>query len=480
MSNSPFQLSSLSRREALDRLCVGFGGLALNAMLFHESKAEAGTAPWHFPPRAKRVIFLFMHGGPSHVDLFDYKPNLEKYNGQALPFPERKVQFAKRGNLMQSPWSFRKVGQCGHWMSELWQHLPKVADDICMLNSLCETNVAHGGACMKLHTGNESLLRPSLGSWVSYGLGTENRNLPSFVTICPTSLHGGVDNFGAAFLPGEHQGVALGTQGYPNTLAKNARFHYVEANSQKDRSVQELQLRLLNQLQTQKTMQLEGKRELETRLKSFELAFRMQTEAKEATDISGESQSTRKLYGLNEPETENFGHQCLLARRLAERGVRFIQVSHAHSLPFNNEQWDQHSHLEKGHSVNVRQIDKPITGLIMDLKSRGMLNDTLVLWGGEFGRTPSIQAGDEPVGRDHHPDGFSMWMAGGGVKGGMRYGATDDFGYHAVQDRCTIHDLHATLLHLMGLDHERLTYNHLGREFRLTDVSGYVAHKILA
>ena len=289
-----------------------------------------------------------------------------------------------------------------------------------------------------------------------------------------------MDNFGAAFLPGEHQGVALGTQGYPNTLAKNARFHYVEANSQKDRSVQELQLRLLNQLQTQKTMQLEGKRELETRLKSFELAFRMQTEAKEATDISGESQSTRKLYGLNEPETENFGHQCLLARRLAERGVRFIQVSHAHSLPFNNEQWDQHSHLEKGHSVNVRQIDKPITGLIMDLKSRGMLNDTLVLWGGEFGRTPSIQAGDGPVGRDHHPDGFSMWMAGGGIKGGMRYGATDDFGYHAVQDRCTIHDLHATLLHLMGLDHERLTYNHLGREFRLTDVSGYVAHKILA
>ena len=233
------------------------GGACMPGLL--EARTLLSQNPKLVKDRA--VIFLFMHGGPSHVDLFDYKPQLIKDSGKPLPFPERKVQFAARGNLMASPWQFRQVGQSGAWMSELWQHLPKVADDICMLNSLCETNVAHGGACMKLHTGNESLLRPSLGSWVSYGLGTENRNLPSFVTICPTSLHGGVDNFGAAFLPGEHQGVALGTQGYPNTLAKNARFHYVEANSPKDRSVQELQLRLLNQLQTQKTMQLEGKRE---------------------------------------------------------------------------------------------------------------------------------------------------------------------------------------------------------------------------
>ncbi len=287
-----------------------------------------------------------------------------------------------------------------------------------------------------------------------------------------------MDNFGAAFLPGEHQGVALGTPGYPNTLAKDARFHYVETKSAKEQSIQRLQLDLLRRIQGGGTH--ESVSVLETRMKSFELAFRMQREAGEITDLSGESTATRQLYGLDDPDTENFGRQCLMARRLAERGVRFIQVSHAHSLPFNNEQWDQHSHLEQGHSINVRQIDKPITGLILDLKSRGLLDDTLVLWGGEFGRTPSIQKGDGPVGRDHHPDGFTMWMAGGGVKGGMRYGRTDDFGYHAIENRCTIHDLHATMLHLLGLDHERLTYNHLGREFRLTDVSGFVARKILA
>ncbi len=478
MSDNLIHPTMVSRRQALNRLCVGFGGLALNALLNQESRTDQNALIGHFPARAKRVIFLFMHGGPSHVDLFDYKPSLAKYDGKPLPFPERKVQFAARGNLMPSPWGFRKVGQCGHWMSELWQHLPTVADDLCMLHSLCETNVAHGGACMKMHTGNEALLRPSLGAWVSYGLGTENQNLPSFVTICPTSLHGGVDNFGAAFLPGEHQGVALGTPGYPNTLAKDARFHYVETKSAKEQSIQRLQLDLLRRIQGGGTH--ESVSVLETRMKSFELAFRMQREAGEITDLSGESTATRQLYGLDDPDTENFGRQCLMARRLAERGVRFIQVSHAHSLPFNNEQWDQHSHLEQGHSINVRQIDKPITGLILDLKSRGLLDDTLVLWGGEFGRTPSIQKGDGPVGRDHHPDGFTMWMAGGGVKGGMRYGRTDDFGYHAIENRCTIHDLHATMLHLLGLDHERLTYNHLGREFRLTDVSGFVARKILA
>lgn len=452
----------------------------MNAMLFSETNVKADSVPGHFPARAKRVIFLFMHGGPSHVDLFDYKPALKKYHDQALPFAERKIQFAARGNLMQSPWAFRKVGKCGHWMSELWQHLPKVADEMCMIHSLCETNVAHGGACMKLHTGDEALLRPSMGAWVSYGLGSLNQNLPSFVTICPTSLHGGVDNFGSAFLPGEYQGVPLGTPGYPNTLAKNAQFHYMENKIGNGREVQALQLDLLRKLNGRGPVSSKNNPGLEARMKAFELAFRMQVEAPEVTDLSGESEYTRRLYGMDEPETENFGQQCLMARRLAERGVRFIQVSHAHSLPFNNEQWDQHSYLEQGHSANVKQIDKPITGLILDLKARGLLDDTLVLWGGEFGRTPSVQKGEGPLGRDHHPDGFTMWMAGGGVRGGMRYGATDEFGYHAVKDRCTIHDLHATLLHLLGLDHERLTYNHLGRDFRLTDVSGQVANKILA
>jgi hypothetical protein len=468
------------RRDMLKRLCAGFGGVALDAMLCQDFNLEAKVLPGHFAAKAKRVIFLFMHGGPSHVDLFDHKPALAKYDGQPLPFPERKVQFAARGNLMRSPWSFRQVGQCGHWMSELWQHLPRVADELCMLHSVCETNVAHGGACMKLHTGDEAMLRPSMGAWVSYGLGSENQNLPSFVTVCPTSLHGGVDNFGAAFLPGEHQGVALGTPGYPNTLAKNAAFHYVKNEQGSNEAVQSLQLELLRKLHRQGSSKNAILPALEARLKSFELAFRMQSSAPDITDLSGETEVTRRLYGLDDPETENFAQQCLLARRLAERGVRFIQVSHAHSLPFNNEQWDQHSHLEKGHSINVRQIDKPITGLIQDLKARGLLEDTLVLWGGEFGRTPSVQKGDGPSGRDHHPDGFTMWMAGGGVRGGMRYGATDDFGYHAVRDRFTIHDLHATMLHLLGLDHESLTYSHLGRAFRLTDVSGAVAHDILS
>ena len=345
-----------------------------------------------------------------------------------------------------------------------------------MIHSVCETNVAHGGACMKLHTGDEAFLRPSMGSWISYGLGTENRNLPSFITICPTSLHGGINNFGSAFLPATHQGVPLGTPGYPNTLAKDARFHYMD-NPEQSSTQQRLQIDLLRRM-NREHRKIDPV--LEARIQSYELAYRMQTEAPEATDLKGESEATRQLYGIDQPETSNFGTLCLQARRLTERGVRFVQVSHAHSLPFNNEQWDQHSHLEKGHSTNVNQIDQPITGLILDLKKRGLLDETLVLWGGEFGRTPTVQKGDGPKGRDHHPDGFTMWMAGGGVKGGFRYGSTDEFGYHAVADRCTIHDLHATILHLLGLDHTRLTYAHAGRDYRLTDVSGNVARKIFS
>ncbi len=469
----------LPRRAALERMALGFGGLALNALLAEQSHGADTPRPQAlFPARARRVIFLFMHGGPSHVDLFDHKPGLEQYNGKPLPFPERKVQFAKRGNLMKPPWPLRQTGQCGHWMSELWQHLPKVADELCMLHSLCETNVSHGGACMKMHTGDEALLRPSMGAWVNYGLGSENNNLPGFVTICPTSLHGGSDNFGPAFLPAEFGGVPLGTPGYPNTPARDARFHYM-TNESIDSRKQALQLDLLRRMHERESANGQAGAQLEDRLRSFELAFRMQMAAPEATDLSTESEATRKLYGMDDPETANFARECIMARRLAERGVRFIQVSHAHSLKFNNEQWDQHSHLEKGHSINVGQIDKPITGLILDLKARGLLEDTLVLWGGEFGRTPTIQQGNGPVGRDHHPDGFTMWMAGAGVKGGLRYGRTDEFGYHAVENRCTIHDLHATILHLLGIDHKRLTYRHNGRDFRLTDVYGEVASDIL-
>ena len=477
-----------NRRELLRRTCLGFGSLAASALLANASdqrkpafgEPTARSLP-HLPTppivaRARRIIFLFMHGGPSHIDLFDPKPQLDRDDGKKLPFKGSRVTFADRGNLMRSPWKFRPCGESGIPMSELWQHLPQVADELCMLHSVCETNVAHGGACMKLHTGDEAQLRPSMGSWISYGLGSENQNLPSFLTICPTSLHGGVNNFGSAFLPASHAGVALGTPGYPNSAAKDARFEFLE-NGQVSRRQQALQLKLLRQMHEAQS----GKADwaLEDRIQSFELAFRMQTAAPEAMDISQESKSTLALYGMDDPETENFGRECLLARRFAERGVRFIQVSHAHSLPFNNEQWDQHTHLEKGHSINVRQIDKPITGLLKDLKQRGLLDDTLVLWGGEFGRTPTVQSGNAAPGRDHHPEGFTMWMAGGGVKGGFRYGRTDDYGYYAIENRCTIHDLHATLLHVLGLDHERLTWHHNGRDYRLTDVSGNVASDIL-
>ena len=469
----------LPRRDALGQMALGFGGLALSTLLAEQSRGADHLRPQAlFPARARRVIFLFMHGGPSHVDLFDHKPKLDEFNGKPLPFPERKVQFAKRGNLLKPPWPLRQVGNCGHWMSELWQHLPKVADELCMIHSLCETNVSHGGACMKMHTGDEALLRPSMGAWVNYGLGSENNNLPGFVTICPTSLHGGSDNFGPAFLPAEFGGVPLGTPGYPNTPAKDARFHYM-TNERISHQRQSLQLGLLRRIHERQSAGGQAGALLEDRMKSFELAFRMQMAAPEATDLSSESETTRKLYGMDDPRTENFARECIMARRLAERGVRFIQVSHAHSLKFNNEQWDQHSHLERGHSLNVGQIDKPITGLILDLKARGLLEDTLVLWGGEFGRTPTTQQGNGPVGRDHHPDGFTMWMAGAGVRGGLRYGRTDEFGYHAIENRCTIHDLHATILHLLGIDHKRLTYRHNGREFRLTDVYGEIASDIL-
>ena len=344
-------------------------GLAFNSLL-HAQPHAAGRQ--HFPARAKRVIFLFMHGGRRMWTSLTSSPPSRAVRDRHLPFPERAVQFAERGHVMPSPWSFRQVGQSGHWMSSLWKHLPSVADEICMLHSLCETNVAHGGACMKLHTGSESLLRPSMGAWMSYGLSSENQNLPAFVTLCPTSLHGGVDNFGAAFLPAQHQGVPLGTPGYPNTLAKNARFHYMGQGDTATLRVQREQLSLLRALGNQGTKGfLVGRSPWEARMQSPELAYRMQVEAPEVTDLSGESSFTRSLYGMDEPETENFGQQCLLARRLAERGVRFIQVSHAHSLPFNNEQWDQHSHLEQGHALNVAQIDKPITGLLLDLKARG-------------------------------------------------------------------------------------------------------------
>jgi hypothetical protein len=331
------------------------------------------------------------------------------------------------------------------------------------------TNPAHGGALLKLHTGSDTQVRPSMGSWVIYGLGTENENLPGFITICPTLAHGGVNNWGAAFLPAYCQGTPIGNAAIPSDQAVVKHIR----NSRLSAAMQREQLDLLAAMNHEHLSLTGPDLALEGRINSFELAFRMQMSMPEAQDVSGESEATRKLYGMDNPVTANFGRQCLMARRFAERGVRFIQVTHSDS----EVQWDQHGNLYKGHSKNAAEVDKPIAGLLKDLKSRGLLEDTLVLWGGEFGRTPTAQGKD---GRDHNPHGFTMWLAGGGVKRGFAYGATDDYGYFAQQDKMHIHDLHATILALLGMNHEKLTHRYAGRDFRLTDIEGHVAKEIFA
>src|SRR4051812_17720702 len=472
---------TMSRRRMLRESSAGFGSLALAAMLAGESKAEAprGTPttganplaprPPHFEARAKRVIFLFMKGGPSHVDTFDPKPLLQRDDGKPLPFAKPRVQFATTGMLLGSPWKFRQHGESGIPVSELFPHVAECVDDLCILNSLHGTNAAHGGALLKLHTGSDNFVRPSMGSWITYGLGTENANLPGFITICPTLAHGGVLNWNSAFLPAVYQGTPLGNASIPSN---EARVRFIK-NPRFTPELQRAQLDMLGQLNRDHLAQTGPDQALEGRLESFELAFRMQTEMPGIEDISGESAATLKDYGLDDPVTANFGRQCLLARRFAERGVRFVQVTHSDAFV----QWDQHSDLKAGHEKNAREVDRPIAALLKDLKARGLLQDTLVLWGGEFGRTPTAQGKN---GRDHNPEGFTMWLAGGGVKGGFRYGATDDYGYYAVEDKMHIHDLHATLLHLLGIDHEKLTYQYAGRNFRLTDVAGRVAREIIA
>ena len=468
------QLHLPTRRQLLKSAAVGFGHLAFTAMLGRQNQAVSASDPLaarvpHLPVRAKRIVFLFMKGGPSHVDTFDPKPLLDRDHGKPLPFPLPRVTFAKQGNLLKSPWKFRRHGESGLPISELFPQLSKNADDLCVLRSVHGTNPAHGGAALKLHTGTDQFVRPSMGSWITYGLGTENSNLPAFVTICPTLAHGGVNNWGAAFLPAFCQGTPIGNA---SVHAAQAKIKHI-TNRQLTPDLQRKQLDLITQMNQEHLRQFGSDAALEGRLHSFELAFRMQREMPEIQNLSRESKIMHRLYGIDDPVTEDFGRQCLLARRFLERGVRFVQVTHSDS----EVQWDQHSNLYRGHTKNAAEVDKPIAGFLQDLKARGLLNDTLVLWGGEFGRTPTAQGTD---GRDHNPYGFSMWMAGGGVKGGMAYGATDDYGYYAAVNKMHVHDLHATILHLMGLDHERLTYHYAGRDFRLTDVAGQVATPILA
>lgn len=469
----------LSRRELLRQSSLGFGSLALSAMLAAEARAAAGSAvsrgapagplapkPPMFPPRAKRVIFVFLHGGPSQVDTFDHKPLLARDHGKPLPFAKPRIVSSQTGNLLQSPWEFRPYGQSGIPVSELFPYLGGCMDDLCVINSMWGSNSRHGGALLELHTGSDTFVRPSMGSWITYGLGTENQNLPGFITICPTLTHGGVNNWSAAFLPAAFQGTPVGNASIP---AEQARFPFI-TNAETPPEVQRLELDFMEAANREALARNGPDTALEGRIASFELAFRMQRVAPELQDLAGESPETRRLYGLEDPKTRNFGTQCLMARRCCERGVRFVQVTHSYK-------WDQHSDLRRDHASNAREVDLPIAGLLRDLKARGLLQDTLVLIGGEFGRTPTAQGTD---GRDHNPQGFTLLLAGGGVRPGLRYGATDDYGYYAVQNKVHVHDLHATMLHLLGLDHTKLTYRYAGRDFRLTDVHGTVVKDILA
>jgi hypothetical protein len=474
--NTCRRLELPSRRQMLRTAACGFGHVALVGLLQNLSHAMGAATPLsspkstrmaapHFAPRAKQVIFLFMHGGVSHVDTFDPKPKLTAMDGQKLPF-DTPLQFAQVGNLMRSPWRFSQYGQSGLPASELFPHVGSMVDDICFIRSMFVEQVDHGGAILQLHTGSSVFPRPSMGAWIAYGLGTENNNLPAFVTISPPMMHGAQQLYGSSFLPAAYQGTAVGDYTTPMHRAGIRNLRRAEPTDELERA----QLDLLQQFNRNFADQAQNDSRLEARIQSFELAFRMQMEAPTALDMNDEAASTLEQYGINGGPTDNFGRQCLLARRLVERGVRFVQCSHSYK-------WDQHSGLKAGHESNAREVDQPIAALLQDLKQRGMLDETLVVWGTEFGRTPVAQDNN---GRDHNPYGFTMWLAGGGVRGGIAHGATDEFGYYAVEKRVSMYDLHATLLHLLGIDHTRLTYRHSGRDFRLTDVHGNIVSDILA
>jgi hypothetical protein len=465
-----------SRREMLRLAGSGFGLLGLAALLADESTAVAADMSTdraanplalqrpHHPPRAKRCIFLFMPGGPSHLDTFDPKPRVTKDNGKPLPIEKPKLMRTQTGNLLASPWKFAKHGQSGIEVSELFPQLATCVDDLCVIRSMVADNINHTGANLQMNTGEQAFSRPSIGSWLVYGLGTENRSLPGFVVISPAPPAPGASLWSSSFLPAAYQGTWIKD-------LKDPIQHLRDPLGDVGRQREKLDLlRRLNELH---------KRErtigspLDARIASFELAFRMQREAPEAFAIDAESPATKKLYGMDNPATEAFGKQCLLARRLIERGVRFVQV---YDTAKDSNSWDHHSGLQSKLPQQCAGVDLPIAGLLKDLKARGLLEDTLVVWGGEFGRTPTAQGTD---GREHHPFGFTMWLAGGGVKGGIVHGATDEFGWYAVQDKVHVHDLHATILHLLGIDHERLTYRYGGRDYRLTDVHGRVVERIL-
>ena len=456
-----------NRREWLARSANGFGAVALSSLLAEAWAKDGGAIP-HHKATAKAVIFLYMDGGPSQVDTFDYKPALEKYHGQDPTKAIGKLeptQFANVGKVMKSPWKFKQHGQSGAWVSDLFPYMAECADDMAFIKSMVSKFSEHTSANYFLHTGSGIQGRPSWGAWCGYGLGVGNKELPGFVVLNGGLIPpGGLDNFNSGFLPAAFQGSVF-RAGNPPV----ANVVPLEPDSARQRA----KLALMRKLDA---MQSDSDRDIAAAIANYETAFKMQTAVPELMDIKKESEATKKLYGLDSkyPQTVTFGTQCLIARRLVERGVKFLELT----VPnVGHDRWDQHGNLKKGHEDNARAVDQPVAGLLKDLKARGLLKDTLVVWCGEFGRTPFAQGGD---GRDHNPFGFTIWMAGGGVKAGASVGATDEFGYKAVQDKTEIHDLHATMLHLLGVDHKKLTFRFGGRDMRLTDVHGNLVKGVIA
>ncbi len=434
----------MNRRYFLQNTALGFGWLGLSALT-----AQAA------PKSTKRVIFLCMQGAPSHIDTFDYKPLLNRDTGK--PGPRQGTQ------LLGSRWKFAQHGQSGQWMSELFPELANCADDLCILRGMQTDIPAHPQAYLQMHTGSAQFVRPSLGAWTHYGLGSMNENLPGFITLTPASGFGGAQNYGSAFLPAHHQGTRIGTSKRPIAGAEMANL-----KPKLDTTEQEAELNLIQSFNQSKLAREKEDPHVEGLIKSYELGYRMQSEMPALMDIEQETEATKQLYGIDDPTTEDFGRKCLLARRMVEAGVRFVEINHG--------DWDHHRDLGTALPASCAAVDKPLRGLISDLKSRGLLDDTLVIWGGEFGRTPHAEGSD---GRDHNVKAFSMWMAGGGVKAGYTHGETDDYGYDTVSGKVKIVDWHATILNLLGLDHEQLTYQHAGRDFRLTETSGNVVREIM-
>ena len=463
----------LNRREMLLRCANGFGAVALAALLVEEetrAAAPSSTRGRHHPARARNVIFLYMDGGPSQVDTFDHKPLLAKYHGKDphSVFKVEPTQFNNVGRVMASPWKFKRHGQGGLWVSELFPHVADCADDLCVIRSMVSNFPEHTSANYFLHTGSGIQGRPSMGAWFSYGLGSENKNLPGFIVLNGGLIPpGGLDNFNSGFLPAAYQGSVF-RAGDPPV----ANIRRLEPSDRHQRG----KLDLLRQLDRGVSERAGHIDEIESAIANYETAYRMQTAVPELMNVKGERAATRKLYGLDAPygPTSIFAAQCLIARRLVERGARFVELTCPN---VGHDRWDQHGNLKRGHEDNARAVDQPIAALLKDLKSRGLLETTLVVWAGEFGRTPFAQGSN---GRDHNQFGFSVWLAGGGVKGGSVYGATDEWGYKVVQGRAEVHDLHATMLHLLGVDHKRQTFRFGGRDMRLTDVHGEVIKEVLA